>query len=128
MAQPQSTIDMRLGCQCGHVFNTPRSNVSCPGCGKKGRLQPWPTAGQLEAAGLVRCEHEDGCSIYVDPENMPSRRCIAHTREQRRDRNGGRGHGGPRIPYIPRDGRTPAREAKPTRRDRMAAREGGQHR
>lgn len=118
MAQPQ----MRVACQCGHVFTTDRSNTPCPSCKTKGKTIAWPTSEQLEAMGLVRCEHEAGCSIYVDPANMPAKRCIRHGREQRRNRSQQRRQ--PRVPYLPR-GRGPGRDVAPTRRDRMAARDGG---
>lgn len=103
MTQPHTL--MRVACQCGHVFSTPRSNLSCPSCKTKGKTGPWPTSEQLEQMGLTRCEHEDGCSIYVDPANMPSRRCITHTRAQRKAKRNQRGRVGARVPYIPRDGR-----------------------
>lgn len=128
MAQPQ----MRLACACGHVFDTTHSNTACPGCGHKGKTHPWPTTSQLEAAGFERCQHDEGCSIYIDPANVTDqekpdgkilcvdhrRRAIREQRRQRRDQQAERR--GPRVPYIPRDGRAPG----PTRRDRMAARDG----
>lgn len=57
-------------------------------------LFPWPNPAQLERMGFVRCQ-QDGCTVYVDPANMPGRRCLAHqrevdelVREQRRRRAG----------------------------------------
>jgi hypothetical protein len=43
---------------------------------------PWPTPEQLQKMGLVRCE-QAGCSVYVDPANLPARRCLKHGRPTR---------------------------------------------
>lgn len=36
-----------------------------------------PTVAQMQQMGLVECG-EPGCTIYVDPANMPARRCKQH--------------------------------------------------
>lgn len=35
----------------------------------------------MEQMGLVRCG-EDGCGVYLDPVNVPGRRCMAHRRRK----------------------------------------------
>lgn len=44
---------------------------------------PWPTAFQLEHAGFVRCQSE-GCSVFVDPVNVPEKACREHQARKQR--------------------------------------------
>lgn len=43
---------------------------------------PFPAEHQLERMGLVRCEGQP-CSTWVDPVNVPERKCARHQREGR---------------------------------------------
>ena len=42
----------------------------------------WPTPAMLEQAGFVRCK-TDGCRVYLDPVNVPQRKCADHQRKDR---------------------------------------------
>lgn len=56
----------------------------------------WPSVEQFQRMGLVRCQ-TDGCTVFVDPVNVPSRQCLAHQRAERQRRREQRFQNRPRI-------------------------------
>ena len=44
---------------------------------------PWITVEQLLKMGLVRCAHDGGCSVFIDPANVRGRFCKRHAQRRR---------------------------------------------
>jgi hypothetical protein len=43
----------------------------------------WPTPEQLEQMGLVPCQADGPCTVWVDPANVPSHKCARHQQQTR---------------------------------------------
>jgi hypothetical protein len=54
---------------------------------------PWPTVDQLEHMGFIRCQGDPDCTTFIDPANVPSKRCTRHRTRPK----------AARMPYIARE-------------------------
>lgn len=56
-----------------------------PAGGRPSSATAIPTVEQMHQMGLVPCSSQP-CPCWVDPANLPGRRCLAHERDERRRR------------------------------------------